>query len=568
MAFDFSTLVTDRSQADLDTLRALLAVPLEDWTAEQLAEFNRALSKGAYNYTDLNRVTACMDYLNEVLTGLGYETGYQRIAVPHQDAGGRLPSGYTELQYIESTGTQWIDTGFKPDQYTRVSLEFQATSNPSNGWILGVRKSTNVDSYGAMAGSSTSITSWFGTASVTKTVSPITNRFNFDKNKEETTISYDDGESVIISNSPSEFKSEYNLFLLNINLADSPANAAISGRLYSCKIYSDEQLVRDFIPCINPDGIIGLYDKETAIFYQNSGSGIFLKGPEIVTLPSGYKQLEYIQSTGTQRIDTGIKPDGNTRVTVDTQISDAQTTEGHLFSVTGNKYFVVSFNPQLTAWWRTRHGSSALTSFPASANTRGRCIVDKNQNITTVNEEIVTLPEADFSLNYNMNLFCRNASGQFNAFLSTKLYSCRIYQAGELVRNFVPCLSPAGDVGLYDLCENKFYGNSGTGVFIGGPEIVTPDPEPPSDPYTWYESDIPTSSLLSAYLANVGNLKSTLTLPTGTPAVPDDMEGLTQTEANNIEKILEIINEYLVSLQKIFLRCGHAICGNNFYFAN
>lgn len=90
----------------------------------------------------------------------------------------------------------------------------------------------------------------------------------------------------------------------------------------------------------------------------------------------------------------------------------------------------------------------------------------------------------------------------------------------------------------------------------------------PVDPYTWYESDVPTSSLLSAYLANVGNLKSTLTLPTGTPAVPDDMEGLTQTEANNIEKILEIINEYLVSLQKIFLRCGHAICGNNFYFAN
>lgn len=92
--------------------------------------------------------------------------------------------------------------------------------------------------------------------------------------------------------------------------------------------------------------------------------------------------------------------------------------------------------------------------------------------------------------------------------------------------------------------------------------------QPPLDPYTWYESDVPTSSLLSAYLANVGNLKSTLTLPTGTPAVPDDMEGLTQTEANNIEKILEIINEYLVSLQKIFLRCGHAICGNNFYFAN
>lgn len=81
MSFDFSTLITDRSQADLGTLRSLLDVPLADWTAEQLEEFNRAVSKGAYNYTDLNRVTACMDDLNEVLMGLGYETGYHGIII-------------------------------------------------------------------------------------------------------------------------------------------------------------------------------------------------------------------------------------------------------------------------------------------------------------------------------------------------------------------------------------------------------------------------------------------------------------------------------------------------------
>lgn len=81
MSFDFSTLITDRSQADLDALRALLSVPLADWTAGQLAEFNQAVSKGAYNYTDLNRVTACMNDLNEVLMGLGYETGYHGIII-------------------------------------------------------------------------------------------------------------------------------------------------------------------------------------------------------------------------------------------------------------------------------------------------------------------------------------------------------------------------------------------------------------------------------------------------------------------------------------------------------
>ena len=73
MDFDFSTLITDRAPSDLELLRDLLSTPMSDWTAEQLAAFNQAASKGAYNYTDLNRVTACMDYLNERLTALGYE---------------------------------------------------------------------------------------------------------------------------------------------------------------------------------------------------------------------------------------------------------------------------------------------------------------------------------------------------------------------------------------------------------------------------------------------------------------------------------------------------------------
>ena len=37
--FDFSTLVTDRSAADLELLRDLLSTPMSDWTAEQLAAF-------------------------------------------------------------------------------------------------------------------------------------------------------------------------------------------------------------------------------------------------------------------------------------------------------------------------------------------------------------------------------------------------------------------------------------------------------------------------------------------------------------------------------------------------
>lgn len=366
MSFDFSTLITDRSQADLDALRDMLSTPMSDWTAEQLAAFNLAASKGAYNFTDLNRVTEAMEALDGMLSGMGYKTGYAPLVV-------------------------------------------------------------------------------------------------------------------------------------------HPAEPAPPSQ------------------------------------------------------PEGYTQVEYIESTGTQRINTGIKPYGNTHVTVDIQISDAQTTEGHLFSVTGNKYFVVSFNPRLTAWWRTRHGSSALTSFPASANTRGRCIVDKNQNITTVNEEIVTLPEADFSLNYNMNLFCRNASGQFNAFLSAKLYSCQIYDNGLLVRDFVPCIDPEGTVGLYDLAGGTFYGNSGTGAFTAGPEVQPePEPEPGLDPYTWYEEDVPTQTQMRLYLNNVAAIYKTLL---SEPALPESMASLTAEGANQIEAALATINNFIARIALSFWRCGEILCG-------
>lgn len=78
-------LITDRNQSDVDALRALLARGKANWTAEELAEFNLARSKGAYNATDLNRVTEAMDYLNERLVGYGYQTGYQKVEVPHED---------------------------------------------------------------------------------------------------------------------------------------------------------------------------------------------------------------------------------------------------------------------------------------------------------------------------------------------------------------------------------------------------------------------------------------------------------------------------------------------------
>ena len=52
-----------------------------------------------------------------------------------------------------------------------------------------------------------------------------------------------------------------------------------------------------------------------------------------------------------------------------------------------------------------------------------------------------------------------------------KLYSCQIEQGGQTVRDFVPCISPDGIVGMYDLSGNAFYANTSSGTFTAGPAV-------------------------------------------------------------------------------------------------
>ena len=191
-----------------------------------------------------------------------------------------------------------------------------------------------------------------------------------------------------------------------------------------------------------------------------------------MALLSGFKKIEYIETTGTQRIDTNFAPSSKTRIVMDLAISPNQQSEAHLFSATGSYYWVLSVTPKNASWWRTRYGTSSLTTMPASANTLDRIIVDKNRNVTTVNGVTTTLNTQNFSMSRKISLFCRNAQGTYNAYLQAKCYSCQIYEDDVLVRDFVPCINASGEIGMYDQVNSVFYGNAGTGEFIAGPNSI------------------------------------------------------------------------------------------------
>ena len=62
----------------------------------------------------------------------------------------------------------------------------------------------------------------------------------------------------------------------------SPSPVAIEYRVYSFKAYEYDVLIRDMIPCYRKaDQVIGMYDLVNDVFYTNSGSGTFYKGPDV-----------------------------------------------------------------------------------------------------------------------------------------------------------------------------------------------------------------------------------------------------------------------------------------------
>lgn len=81
-------------------------------------------------------------------------------------------------------------------------------------------------------------------------------------------------------------------------------------------------------------------------------------------------------------------------------------------------------------------------------------------------------------------------------------------------------------------------------------------PEPVRDVYT-----IPAQSDTLAYLANVERMRTARPLPEAHPATPEDMEGFTFEEANDIEKILVQVNAILPLLELSWPLCGEAMCG-------
>ena len=368
-----------------------------------------------------------------------------------------LPEGYTQLNYIQSTGTQYIDTGVIPNQDTVMIVKMAFLGTASDN-ICGARNSSNdgTNRCGLVTfGATSKIGALFGTVSI--------QAINIDTEVHEYTLDKTglmiDGTSYGDAYSGS-FSCTYPITLFAWN---NGADGIVKNKsqIYGCKLYSGSTLIRNFTPCKNPSGEVGLYDYVTKAFYGNVGGG---------SLPDGYTELEYLQSSGTQHIDTGFKPNQNTRVVCKTVCQVSSTANwvfGARTSSSSNQYTFLG----ASAGTYASGFATAAVNFPSSLNTTKPIVVDKNKAVTTINGgNAVTNTSATFTAPVNLALFAVNTNGTIS-YGKVKIYYVQIYDNGTLIRNMAPARNSSGTLGMYDTVNDTFYTNAGTGVFTAGAEI-------------------------------------------------------------------------------------------------
>lgn len=213
-----------------------------------------------------------------------------------------LPEGYTQLNYIEVTGTQFIDTGFIPNQDSRFVCELMMRTVSGNQNIYGCRQNAN-----SADGSSRNFAfrvisgKWqpcYGSKLRSTGIAADTTKWHrIDQNKNICRIygidSYDeetitesttvvDGVAINVIDEQT-FTAPHTFLIGGIRSGSSSPGTLYytKARFRACQLYDNGTLIRDFIPCKNADGEIGMYDTLNAVFYENAGSGVFVAGEAV-----------------------------------------------------------------------------------------------------------------------------------------------------------------------------------------------------------------------------------------------------------------------------------------------
>lgn len=190
---------------------------------------------------------------------------------------------YQRIEYLESTGTQYISTNIIPNSETGIGVKY-LINDIQDRYMVGLRDTTGDTRWciGTSFASSGSSGIYYGYGTFNDGLRPSSTSIN---NIHTSFLNYFNSKTFIIDNYSYNIPNSLSFIPQNdIRLfGSSGINGSYSswiGRIYECKITQDNELICDFIP-VRKNGVGYMYDKISGLFFSNKGTDEFILGPDI-----------------------------------------------------------------------------------------------------------------------------------------------------------------------------------------------------------------------------------------------------------------------------------------------
>ena len=413
--------------------------------------------------------------------------------------------GYVELtgNNQEAGAKKWIDTGYKPGPATRLVFDYALADNYPGAVNDGTKEWWYLSDYTPPTDSSpaerlnfagnVSYTFLWRTgsddfaAANTEVGAPTTQRgirrrIVYDSSAKTYSLVTAGYTNFTATASTSISRRFERSIRLGAN-TDVPPKSYSPLRIYGLKIYEGSDLLHDFQPKV-VNGVPGLWDAQTGDFKVNAESTTtpLLNCGGLIATDAGSKDA-YLEFTGAQSIDTGFCPTKNTAVIADFQLTNT-TNVPQQFVWSSDEMchrLYTSITPSRFAWFCHNSNSPGMFSDIPVDTLRLTATLDGYNQVAkferggeTIYNFTGTWQANNNTCTSTMRIGSRFAEGGNGwNFTYMKLYSLKVYDAGVLVRDYVPFVQD-GMAGLYDKKNGAFVTDAiGTAPMkvagVGGP---------------------------------------------------------------------------------------------------
>ena len=409
------------------------------------------------------------DYSIKTVKHINADNVYVDLGNYYRDTGGNI---YTKVEYLESTGRQYINTQYTVNELTEIDTSFISYPGGQNGtaWcgVFGARQAgfqNNYKSFGLfVAYSSSSLALNYGNVD-TSNIAGIGSLNKSRLYNIGTKFYYNDIEFREFENKPVSFENPMYLFALN----NSNTPRYSHTRLYYFKIRENGDLIRDYIPVVDSNNVGCLFDKIEKKCYYNQGSGRLLLPDEehIKNIGNEYTEVNYVRSNDLQYIDTNyaLWKDNNWKIEVKYELEKHQNYNvlfGFLNEISSSNKVWSDSSGNLFLKAGVQVNLSSL-----EINQPYTLVVDNTQDemYNYVNGELINTSNKSNTSSPN-TLGLAHMLG--NGYLYGKIYYLKFWSDGNLVRDYIPVVDKDGIPCLLDKVESKCYYSFSGNEFLYG----------------------------------------------------------------------------------------------------